>query len=177
MLRILAPCIRTLLCSQLRGLCIDNSGDTAILSAMFGMRFSRFSARSGVSQAGASVILALWCLLSLTIEATRAHCLEVGRECPAPTAAAAGNCHDQDPDRASEPSCGTCVDVLIPADASAKCNRPNHDLRAPVAATAHPLVAAHEDLVAMADSITASATHLIVMSPLHPVPRTTVLRI
>ncbi|MHB8837089.1 MAG: hypothetical protein ACYC9Y_15475 [Candidatus Methylomirabilia bacterium] len=141
------------------------------------MRFPRFSARSGVSQAGAGVILALWCLLSLTIEATQAHCLQVGKECSPPTAASVRNCHDQAPDRASEPSCGACVDVRIPVDAAARCNRPDHDLRAPVTATAHPLLAAHEALVAMADSITASATHLIVLSPLHPVLRTTVLRI
>lgn len=144
---------------------------------MFGMRLVRFSARRGVSRTGASVILALWCLLSLTIEATQAHCLQVGKECSPPTAAPVGNCHDQAPDRASEPSCGACVDVLIPADASARCNRPDHDLRAPVTATAHPLVATHEALVALADSIAASATHLIVLSPLHPLPRTTVLRI
>ena len=144
---------------------------------MFRTKTVRFSARSGISRAGASVILALWCLLSLTIEATQARCLEVGRECSPPTADPARDCHDQAPGRASEPSCGACVDVLIPVDASARCNRLDHDLRAPVTATAHPLVAAHEALVAMADSITASATHLIVLSPLHPILRTTVLRI
>lgn len=142
---------------------------------MFGMRSVRFSARSGVSRAGTSAVLALWCLLSLTIGVTRAYCLEVGGECSPPGAGPAKNCHDQAPGRENDPSCGSCVDVLVPEDVSARCNRPDHSLRAQVAA--QPLVAADQALVAMEDAATATSAHLIVPSLLHPVLRATVLRI
>lgn len=128
-----------------------------------------------VSRTGASAILALWCLLSLTIEATQAHCLEVGKECSPPAAAPARNCHDQAPNRESNPGCSSCVDILVPEDGSARCNRPEHDLQAPAAA--QPLVDAHEALVAMADAIVASTTRFLVLPPLDPVLRATVLRI
>jgi len=153
---------------------IDIHGDVAILPAMFGMRLDRFSARRRVSRAGAGVILALWCLLSLTIGATQALCLEVGRECSPLATAPAGNCHDQAPDRENNPGCSSCVDVLVPEDASARRDRPDHDLRGP--STAQPHVAAHEALLAM-DAVGATSTHPTVLSPLHPVLRTTVLRI
>lgn len=142
---------------------------------MFRTKTVWFPARNGISRAGVSAVLVLWCLLSLTIGATRAHCLEVGGECSPSTAVPAGPCHEQTPDGGMNPVCGSCIDVLVPDDASAGCNRPDRNPQA-FAAPQSPLAAAaalitNEDTFAVATAFQGGD------APHQPSPRTTVLRI
>lgn len=111
---------------------------------MFGMRSVSYSARRGVSRPGTGLLLALWVLFSLVSGATRALCLDFGGDCsPSSTAAApsAAPCHEQSREREFDPGCGSCVDVLVPDDASARCNRPDRDSGG--SAASHPLIAAN----------------------------------
>lgn len=142
---------------------------------MFGTGSVRFSARSGLSRAGASAVLALWCLLSLVSGTTPLLCLSLGEQCSPHAAAPTGSCHDQAPDSGMNSSCGSCVDILIPEDASVSCSRPDRELR-PLTAT-QSLVAASAALIAMEDALATTSTHLILQSPLHPILRSAVLRI
>ena len=117
----------------------------------------------------------LWCLLSLTIGATQALCLEVGRECSPSAAVPAGPCHEQAPDSGMNPVCGSCIDVFVPEDSSARCNRPDRNLHA--FAALYAVASPNEVLSAMADAIVANAESPIGKSSLHPFIRITVLRI
>lgn len=170
----LPRCRRRVLIAN-RGLCIDIGCDAAILSAMFGMKAVRFLIGNGVSRSGTIVILALWCLLSLTIGATQALCLDDGGDCSPSSAIPAGPCHDQTPDSGGVPGCGSCIDILVSVDASARCSRPDDELRAPAAA--QPLAAANRRPLAPEDAVAPTALFLIGHSPLQPLLRTTVLRI
>jgi len=154
---------------------IDNGDNAAILSPMFRTQTVRFSARSGISRAGVSAVLMLWCLLSLTIGATQALCLEVGGECSPSAAVPAGPCHEQAPDSGLAPVCGSCIDVLVPEDSSANCNRPDRNLQA--FAVAQSLLAANVALIAKEDPFAVATAFQGGNAPLQPSPRTTVLRI
>jgi hypothetical protein len=156
-------------------LCIDKSGDTAILPAMFGMRLVQFSARYGVSRSGTSVILALWCLLSLTSGATQALCLDGGGKCSPSATAPVGPCHDQAPETDVTPGCGSCIDIIVPQDASAMHSRPDRELQAPQATQS--LVAVNDAFVTWGSALTTTAVPPTGAPPLHPSLRTTVLRI
>jgi hypothetical protein len=133
------------------------------------------SARSGIYRVGVGAVLMLWCLLSLTIGATQALCLEVGGECSPAAADPAGPCHEQTPDRGMNPVCGSCIDVLVPEDSAASGSRPDRDLQAFAAAQA--LLAANAALIAKEDSFAVATSFQGGNAPLHPSPRTTVLRI
>lgn len=154
---------------------VDKSRDVVIFTAMFGRRIVRFSARRGISRAGVSAILALWCLFSLASGTTQALCLDFGPECAPSASAPAVPCHDQTPGGGRDSSCGSCVDILIPEDASVARSRPDSDLR-PLGA-APSLAAANAALGALEDAVASTATHPVGLPPLHPAPSTTVLRI
>lgn len=139
------------------------------------MRFLRFSTRNGVSRTGASVILALWCLLLLAGGATKALCLDIDGECTPSASATAAPCHDQAPDSGMDSSCDSCVDIPVPKDAAVVSSRPDSTLR-PLAA-AQSLVPANAALDAMKDAVAATATPSSGRSPLNTVLRSTVLRI
>lgn len=162
--------------SRCRGLCIDKSGDPAILPAMVGNRFSGLSAKSVVSRAGLSAVLAFWCLLSLASGANQALCLDLGGSCSPSAAEPTGPCHEPAPAGDSGPGCGSCVDILVPDDAAIGGCRPGRDHRPPAAA--HPAgAAAGQTLFALKNAAAAAAAPLSGTTPLCPFPRTTVLRI
>jgi hypothetical protein len=117
----------------------------------------------------------LWCVLSLTIGATQALCLEIGRECSPSGAVPAEPCHEQAPDSGLTPGCGSCIDVLIPEDSSANCNRPDRNLQA--FSVAQSLLAANVALIAKEDPFAVATAFQGGNAPLQPFPRTTVLRI
>ena len=117
----------------------------------------------------------LWCLLSLTIGATQALCLEVGGECSPSAAVPAGPCHEQAPDSGLAPVCGSCIDVLVPEDSSANCSRPDRNLQA--YAAAQSLLAANAALIAKEETFAVATASQGGNAPLQPSPRTTVLRI
>ena len=117
----------------------------------------------------------LWCLLSLTSEATQAHCLAGGGECSPSAAVPVGSCHDQTPETDIDPGCGSCIDIIVPQDASAMHSRPNRDLRAPQATRS--LVAANDAIIACGDALAATVPPLTGEPPLHSLLRTTILRI
>jgi len=142
---------------------------------MFSMRFSRFSARSCVSRTGTSVILALWCLLSLTSRATQALCLDGSGDCSPSAAILAASCHDRAPETDFTSSCDSCIDIIVPRDASAMHSRPDRDLREPLATQS--LVAAHGAFDACKDGFATTVIPLTEESPLHLSLRTAVLRI
>jgi len=142
---------------------------------MFRTRTVRFSTRSGIPRAGVIAVLMLWCLLSLTIGATPALCLEVGGECSPSAAFPAGPCHDQAPERGLTPVCGSCIDVLVPEDSSASCSRPDRNLQA--FAVAQSLLAANAALITKEDTSAAATAFQGGNAPLQPFPRATVLRI
>jgi hypothetical protein len=142
---------------------------------MFRTKPVRFSARSGIFRAGVSAVLVLWCLLSLTVGATRALCLEIGGECSPSAAVPAGPCHEQEPDSGLTPVCGSCIDVLVPEDSSANCNRPDRNLQS--FAVAQSLLAANAALISREDSFGVAAAFQGANASQYPFPRTTVLRI
>ena len=142
---------------------------------MIGIGAARFSAGNGISLAGVSAVLVLCLLLSLTNGATLALCLEFGGECSPSAVVPAGPCHDQAPDNSLNPACGSCIDILVPADSSARCNLPDADLEA--SAAAHSVAAAGDALAVTADALPANAQAPPGTSPLHPFVRCTVLRI
>ena len=158
-----------------RWLSIDNGDNAAILSPVIQTRFVRFWAKSGIFRAGVSAVLMLWCLLSLTIGATQALCLEVGGECSPSAAVPTGPCHEQAPDSGLTPVCGSCIDVLVPEDSSASCSRPDRNLQA--FAVAQSLLAANAALITKEDSSAAATAFQGGNAPLQPFPRATVLRI
>ena len=144
---------------------------------MFDKRSLRFSLNSAVTRVGVSAILALLCLLSLVSGATQALCLDLRGGCSPSAAAAAASCHDQAHDSGFVPtSCGSCIDILIPEDAFARCNRPDHAPSPPVAAP-HFLAAVNEVLSAMVVAVSPTATLLNGKAPSHSFLRTTVLLI
>lgn len=119
--------------------------------------------------------MALWCLLSLTSEATQTHCLDGGGECSPSAAVPMGSCHDQAPATDIDAGCGSCIDIIVPQDASARHSRPDRDLRAPQATRS--LVAANDAIIACENALAATVLPLTGEPPLHPLLRTTVLRI
>jgi hypothetical protein len=142
---------------------------------MIQTRFVRFWANGGISRAGVIAVLMLWCLLSLTIGASQALCLEVGGECSPSAAVPAGPCHEQAPDSGLAPVCGNCIDVLVPEDSAANCSRPDRNLQA--FAVAQSLLAANAALITKEDTFAVAAAFQGGNAPLYPSPRTTVLRI
>ena len=141
---------------------------------MFGMRSVPFSARAGAWRPGSAAALALWALLSLVSGATQALCLDLGGDCS--TAVALASCHGRSGENGSTPDCGSCVDILVPDDASAHHSRPDHD-SVSIAAAPYPLIAANGHLDHAADTAATFGTVFGRRSPLCPSPRTTVLLI
>jgi hypothetical protein len=117
----------------------------------------------------------LWSLLSLTIGATQALCLEVGGDCSPSAAVPAGPCHGQAPDNSFDPGCGTCLDVHVPDDSSASCSRPDHNVQA--FAAAQSLLAVNAALITEEDPAARATAFQGGKAPLHPFLRTIVLRI
>ena len=142
---------------------------------MLSTKLGLFSAKKGFSRAGVSAVLLLCLLFSLANGATQALCLEVGGECSPSSAVPAGPCHDQVPDNSPNPACGSCIDILVPEDSSARCNLPDGDLEP--SAAEHSVAAAGDTLTATADALPANAETPLGGSPLHPFIRCTVLRI
>jgi hypothetical protein len=142
---------------------------------MFGFKNVRSSARSGFSRVAVSAFLALWCVLALGSGDARAICLDLGGDCSPSAAVPEEPCHDQVPDGGENPSCDSCVDILVHEEASARGSQPEHELRAPAAA--HPSGRASDALLAAAETVAASALPLIDGSSLYPALRTAVLRI
>lgn len=141
---------------------------------MRGLRSFRSSPRCRLIRAGAAALLALLGLLSIANATTQAHCIDPGGLCAPATAAPAGTCHENEPPGAV-PGCGSCVDILVPEDASARCNRPGREFRAP-AATPSPL-AGVDAVFARDRSLFSTVTpHSAKISP-HPSLRSTVLLI
>ena len=138
------------------------------------MKSVRSSVRSALSRAAETAIVALWCLLSLVSGASQALCLDLSGGCASPTAALA-TCHAQIPEGSLDPGCGSCVDVLLPEDASAGSCRPDSDLGAPEASQAH--LVAGETRLAEGATGAAVVPPPIEASPLHHSVRTTVLLI
>jgi hypothetical protein len=120
-------------------------------------------------------VLALWCLFALASGDARAFCLDLGGGCSPSTAAPTGPCHDHAPEDGANPSCDSCVDVLVHEDASARGSQPEHELQAPAAT--RPFGCANDALLAIAETVTASALSPIDGSSPHPAIRTAVLRI
>ena len=116
----------------------------------------------------------LWCLLSLTSGTTRALCLDGSGECSPSAAIPAGPCHDQAPETDITPGCGSCIDIVLPQDASAMHSRPDRDLQAPQTTLS---AGVHDALAAGGDAVAAAVTPRTGDSPLHLSLRTTVLRI
>lgn len=142
---------------------------------MIDMGIARFFAWSGVSRTRVRAVLVLGCLLILTGGVTRTLCLELGGGCPPSAEGQAEPCHEPAPDASMNANCGSCIDILVTEDASARFGRPDYVLRTPVAT--QPLVAAIEVLIDMEDAVTAASSFLMSRSPLDPFHRTTVLRI
>ena len=142
---------------------------------MFGTVTVRFPARSRLSRAAVGAVLALWCVFALASGDARAFCLDLGGDCSPSAAAPAGPCHDQAPDGGDNPSCASCVDILIHEDALTTGSLSDQELQAPAAA--HSLGGASGSLLAAVETLLAAATSLIQRASLHPVLRTAVLRI
>jgi hypothetical protein len=142
---------------------------------MFGKVNARFSARSCLSRAAAGAILALWCVFALASGDARAFCLDFGGGCSPSAAAPVGPCHDQAPDGGDDPSCTSCVDILIHGDALAAGSLSDQELQAPAAA--HLPGGAGAALLASAENLAATAASLIQGTFPHPAGRTAVLRI
>ena len=142
---------------------------------MFGTVTVRSPARSRLSHAAVGAVLALWCVFALASGDARAFCLDLGGGCSPSAAAPLGPCHDQTPDSDENPSCDSCVDVLVHEDASARGSQPEHELRAPAAT--HPFGCARDASLAAAETIAAAALPLIDGSSPYPALRTAVLRI
>lgn len=142
---------------------------------MFGTVTVRLSARRRLSRAAVGAVLALWCVFALASGDARAVCLDLDGGCSPSTAAPTGPCHDQAPEDSANPSCDSCVDILVHEDASAGGGRPEHELRAPAAA--HPFGSAGDGLLAAAGTIATSAASLIDCASPRPAIRTAVLRI
>jgi hypothetical protein len=141
---------------------------------MFGTVTVRFSARNRLSRAAVGAVLALWCVFALASGDARAFCLDLRGGCSPSAASPAGPCHDQAPDSGNNPSCASCVDILIHEDALAAGSLSDQEFQAPAAA--HPLGGAGGSLLAAA-TLPAAATSLRKGAPLHPALRTAVLRI
>jgi hypothetical protein len=140
---------------------------------MFRTKVVGSSATSARARAGAWAVLALWCLLSIISGATRAHCLDLGEGCAPSSAGAAPPCHEQTPPGESDPRCGSCVDVVVPEVASARCSRPAVEVDAAVQAL---LPAGTREFALAEHAPRFSASHLGRSTP-HPSVRTTVLLI
>jgi hypothetical protein len=154
---------------------IDINTIVAILPTMSGMGIARFSAWSGVFRTRVGAVLSLWCLLMLIGGATQTLCLEIDGGCPPSAEGQSEPCHEPGPDSGGNTNCGSCIDVLVSEDASARCSRPDHELRAPVAT--QQLVAASAVLTHLEHVGAATSTLLDSRSLLDPSHRTTVLRI
>jgi hypothetical protein len=120
-------------------------------------------------------VLALWCVFALASGDARAICLDRGGGCSPSAAVPEGPCHDQTPDSGTNPSCNSCIDILVHDDALTSGIRPDHELRAPVAA--HSSGAANEALLATEDVFAVAATFLVGNFLPHPFLSATVLRI
>lgn len=142
---------------------------------MFRMKSAPNPKRSDVSRVVAGAVLALWCALVLASGDARTICLDLGGGCSPSAAVPESPCHDQAPDSEASPSCGSCVDIVVPEAASIASSRPEHGLGAPAAARSTGAT----DLVAGVIGHPAAA---LPRSPAgspgrHPSQRTTVLRI
>ena len=142
---------------------------------MFGIVTVRIQARGRLPRVAVGAVLALWCVFALASGDARAFCLDLGGDCSPSAAAPAGPCHDQAPDGGDNPSCASCVDILIHEDALAAGSPPDQELQAPAAA--HPLGGASGSLLAAAETLPPAATSLIQGASPHPALRTAVLRI
>ena len=122
-----------------------------------------------------SAVLALWCVFALASGEARALCLDLGGECSPSATVPGGPCHDQAPDNGTNPSCNSCVDILVHEEASASGSRPDQELQAPTAA--HLFGSGSHALRATEELFTAAATSLIERFSPRPFLRTSVLRI
>lgn len=119
--------------------------------------------------------LALWCVFALASGEARALCLDLDGECSPSATVPVGPCHDRAPDNGTNPSCDSCVDILVHEEAATSGNRPDPELRAPAAA--HPSGYGSQAVLATEGLSTVAAPSLIGSHSPHPFLRTAVLRI
>jgi hypothetical protein len=122
-----------------------------------------------------SALLALWCVFALASEDARAFCLDRGGDCSPSSAVPEGPCHEPAPGGGTTSRCGSCVDILVHEDASARGSRPDHELPAP--AVAQSPGSAVSSVAPSGDAIAAFLSSRTGSPSPHSFQRTTVLRI
>lgn len=146
-----------------------------LLRAMFGLRLFPSPARNALARVAIGAVLAFGSVLALASGEARALCLDLGGTCSPSTAGPTGPCHDQEPEDGANPSCTSCVDIIVHDDAASRASRPDHELPPPV--SAHPSRCGAMSATAAQGVPAALAASTIAHRSPHPFLRSVVLLI